>query len=149
MQNHGARSRYRRKHGDWIVRIRTGTTADGAMGQLNTGILPIIFGRHPSNTVSFLKYLEGGGFAALHTPNTSIGVGCLWQITIQFYPEDNPWIQLHHNGQIFATIPGARLMRSGCLGCNLSRGQYWKLDSPNRTHLTYFKVSVTLIRLYH
>ena len=36
-------------------------------------------------------------------------------------------------------------MKSGCLRCNFSHGKYWKHNSPNRTHLMYFKIYVTII----
>ena len=61
-----------------------------------------------------LKYSEAGSFATPHKPNTFINVGHQRLPTTQLYPIR----------QRIATIPVAWLMRLGCLGCNLSHGQY-------------------------
>ena len=96
----------------------TGKIANGAVEQSNTGTLLDILAaihlqfQHSDEYKIIFKYSEVGDFAATHTPITLIDEGRLWR----------PMLQLYYIRQIIATIPGAWLMRSGCLGCDLSHG---------------------------
>ena len=56
-----------------------------------------------------LRSLEGGGVAAPYTPDKLIKVGRLWRTTTQLHQFYNIRLRI-------VTIPGARLMRSDCLG---------------------------------
>ena len=57
------------------------------------------------------------------------------------YGYHHPWSTI----PLMRSMVQALSMRLGCLGCNLSHGQYWKPNRLHRTHKTYFKTSVTLI----
>ena len=103
-----------------IVGRMTGKTAHGTMEKLNTGTLLNIPAaihlqfQHSKEHKIILKHSEGGGSTAPHTPDILFSVGRLWR----------PMIQLYHIRQRIATIPGAWLVRPGCLGCDLSHEQY-------------------------
>ena len=96
----------------------TGKTVDGAAGQLNTGALLYIWLQSISNWMNISETFEIFGRGQLCCPLLHTKhIDQRGLASADHYPV------IPHTAKN-CKIPGARLMRLGCLGCNLSHGQY-------------------------
>ena len=97
------------------------------MGQLNTGTLDLI--SQEESPPGILK--ENVDMDRLRRPTDLLQQPNLiqndegrFQRTSNQSHQFHKIHQFHHTRLRIATIPGARLMKSCCLGCNFSQGQY-------------------------